>query len=401
MTEYTSQSEHPLSCATTPDIRLVICDSIRLVKEADWDGLLTDDDVYLSRDYLQALEDGMRESIEFRYVIYYCEQYEPIGLAYFQSVDLIDNGSKYREAVKSLGGVIGQRIVKEMKLRTLVCGNVFHCGEHGYRFSDTLTEQQALDTVQVTISRLKKGNRFDKKVGIVLFKEFYPESFTVSDSLLKKKYHRFPMDVNMVMDIAPHWKTTDDYLGDLTSKARTRYKSIVKKSRALEIRRLDAKGIDDILPEMDTLFEQVLVNSPFIFGRLRMAVYADWKRRLGDRLIFHAFYLEGRLVGFNSAFVMGEMLDVHYVGMDYSINKEHMLYQRMLVDIIEESISRGLKQIHFGRTAEQAKSSFGARPVSMMLYTKHRNSIANRLIGPLMSSVKETEFDLRSPFKKD
>ncbi|NNC82047.1 MAG: GNAT family N-acetyltransferase, partial [Flavobacteriales bacterium] len=109
---------------------------------------------------------------------------------------------------------------------------------------------------------------------------------------------------------------------------------------------------------------------------------------------------EGKLVGFLSAFDCGEELEVHYVGLDYDCNRELGLYQRMLVEFLRRAIEGGHQRINYGRTAEQAKSSLGAEPVEMRLYTKHRNMIANRLITPLMASVAPNSFELRSPFKQ-
>ncbi len=401
MTEHIDFPNGPSACSDSPHIHLVIHDSIHLVKREDWDPLAQQGGLYLQFDYLRVLEKEMTGSMEFRYVTYYCDNYEPLGIAYFQVVDLIDNGSKYRDAVAKMGAGLGARIVKEMKLRSLVCGNVFHCGDNGYFCTDKVKESEAILAIESTMERLKHGGRLDTKVSIVLFKEFWPHQFEDAKILTDKKFHKFPMDVNMVMDVRPEWSNMDEYMSALTSKSRTRIKSILKKSASIDIRALDADEIAGYEKEMDVLFESVLKHSPFIFGRLEMAVYSQWKEVLGDKLMFHGLFIDDKLVGFNSAFIMDDdVLDVHYVGIDYELNGEHMTYQRMLIDIVDFAIKNKLKQINFGRTAEQAKSSFGATPVSMMLYTKHRSAIANKLIGPLMSSVKETEFEIRKPFKE-
>ncbi|MEZ4738818.1 MAG: hypothetical protein R2818_05530 [Flavobacteriales bacterium] len=73
--------------------------------------------------------------------------------------------------------------------------------------------------------------------------------------------------------------------------------------------------------------------------------------------------------------------------------------QRMLVDLLEVALKKGVDKIHFGRTAEQAKSNLGAVPVEMRFYVKHRNRLANKLVGPFLRSIRPDGFEQRSPFK--
>jgi hypothetical protein len=110
--------------------------------------------------------------------------------------------------------------------------------------------------------------------------------------------------------------------------------------------------------------------------------------------------MDGRLVGFNAAFVLGDALDAQFVGIDYARNQDHMIYQRMLLDLLEVALARGLRRINLGRTAEQAKSALGAWPVGLLFYVKHRNRVANRIIGPFLRKVRPAAFEQRWPFRK-
>lgn len=383
-----------------PKVRLIISDSVELLNKEDWNAVLQKESIFLDTDYLKGLEKAMEASMEFRYVIYYCEKYTPIGIAYFQVVDLVDTGSKYADAVKKLGKGIGSKIVSELKVRSLVQGNVFHCGEYGYRFSEKVTSSEQLSLLENTANRLKQDGDLNSKVSIVVFKEFWPQSFPVSEELVGMRYHMFRMDMNMVMDLDSEWKGIDSYAQSLTSKSRTRLKSILKRSSDLTFTDWGADEIRTNMKKLDVLFKNVLDRSSFTFGVLEIEAYAQWKELIGDRLFFQAVHCNSELVGFMSAFLSESDLDVHYVGLEYTCNEEIGLYQRMLIEFLRYGIQQKVERINFGRTAEQAKSSLGARPVEMRLYTKHRNIIANKLIAPLMASVVPSEFELRSPFKK-
>ena len=72
----------------------------------------------------------------------------------------------------------------------------------------------------------------------------------------------------------------------------------------------------------------------------------------------------------------------------------------MLYDAVDLSIQNGIGELRLGRTAELLKSSIGAEPVNMKLYLRHRNGISNKMIGPLISSISPSEYELRPPFKK-
>lgn len=388
----------PSDLATS--VRTSLHDSIHMIHREDWAEVTVDASPYLQYDHLRALEDVMSAAMEFRYAIYYCPQNLPIGVAYFQVVELVDNGSAYREAVGRLGRGIGYRIIKDLKVRSLVSGNVFHCGDHGSFFKKGVSDAYRFMAVEDTMRKLDKGGYCTPIASVLLFKDLWPAQFEGAESLSKENYHPLAMDVNMVMDIDPAWRTLADYQEALTSKARTRIRAVISRSSALEVRSMTVEEIRISAPRLQELLDQVLARSPFTFGRLKVDVYAHWKEQLGDRLLFHGFFLNDELVGFNTAFVFNDTIDVQYVGFDYDLNAAHMIYQRMLVDVLEFAMDNQLRRINFGRTAEQTKSNLGALPVDMRFYVKHRNRLANKLVGPFLRSVKPETYEQRSPFKK-
>ena len=116
--------------------------------------------------------------------------------------------------------------------------------------------------------------------------------------------------------------------------------------------------------------------------------------------MFHGFYLNDELVGFSAAFIHHDTLDAQFVGINYDLDQEHFIYQRMLIDLLEYALENDLRTIKFGRTAEQAKSNIGALPQPLVWYVKHRNRLANKVIGPFIRGVVPNKFELREPFKK-
>lgn len=387
------------NCVPSDELLLSIHDSIHHVSRDSWEAVVQDSSPYLRYDYLAALEDAMSGTMDFRYVLYYCPSHDPMGVAYFQSVDFEDNGSKYREAVDEVGSGIGKSIIRDKKVRSLVNGNVFHCGEHGFMFSEGVAPKDQLKAIDSAMGRLKGDQTIKPRASAFLLKDMWPGLNGLGDVLEKNSFHPLRIDHNMVLEVPSRWASIEDYEKELKKKARTRLRAIRKRSDSLERRYPTAAEIGNMEEELQHLFDQVLDRSPFVFGRLNVGVYEQWKRDFGEDLLFITYHLNEELVGFASAFHHRGTLDVHYVGFDYDRNKEHMIYQRMLLDMLEEGIARRCGRIIYGRTAEQAKSNLGAEPVEMGVYVKHRSRLANKLISPLIASVTPTEFETRHPFR--
>lgn len=382
-----------------PALRLSLHDSIHLVHRADWDGATIGGSPYLGHAYLCALEDAMRGRMEFRYALFHDAQYQLVGAAAFQVVDFEDNGSKQADALCRLSG-LEARIRRDLKVRSLVCGNVFHCGDHGAHFAAGIARELQLRALEQAMEQLRADERLLPRVSALIFKEHWPAPDDDHSALLAKGYHELATDANMVMDLDPSWRTIEDYQAALTAKARTRFNAIRKRSARLEVLDMGVQGIAGHQTAMQRLFDAVLEQSPFVFGRLQVGVYADWKRILGDRMSLRGYFLQEELVGFSAAFVNGDCLDAQFVGIDYARNREHGIYLRMLAELVESAIGKRLRRINFGRTSEQAKSSIGAVPVRMRVLVKHRSRVANKLIGPFFRKVKPAAFEARLPFRR-
>ena len=156
-------------------LRLSIHDSVHLIHREDWEAVAKQAVRYLRYDHLSALEDAMSGAMEFRYALFHDAAYRPVGLACFHILDLEDNGSVYGERLCKLGSAIGSRIVKELKVRSLVCGNVFHCGDHGAHFMKGVPREQQVRSLEMAMEQLRADERLEPRVSALLFKEFREE----------------------------------------------------------------------------------------------------------------------------------------------------------------------------------------------------------------------------------
>ena len=92
-------------------------------------------------------------------------------------------------------------------------------------------------------------------------------------------------------------------------------------------------------------------------------------------------------------------LDAHFIGIDYSKNKEFGVYTRILNDYVRLGIETKAKQINLGRTASEIKSTLGAKPETLTCYFKHRRKLTNAFIKPFVKNVTIKTFKQHQPFK--
>jgi hypothetical protein len=111
-------------------------------------------------------------------------------------------------------------------------------------------------------------------------------------------------------------------------------------------------------------------------------------------------FLDDKLCGFSTLYMCKGIVHVHYIGLDYEINKTHKLYNRMLLDVLRIAIENKIDKIHFGRTATEIKSTIGAKPIVLNAYLKVNNRFLNRIAPYFLKRIKVPHFVIRNPFRK-
>ncbi|MDO3695690.1 hypothetical protein QVZ41_12645 [Wenyingzhuangia sp. chi5] len=364
----------------------------------DW-SLVRHHNLYLTAPYLRAIENSQIPYLSFLYVIVYQREI-PVGVLYFQNIE-ITNGFYFQDTFpKELKKRITTKMLKSLCGNLLVCGNFFATGENGFALHDDISSKIVYDVLKDLKSVLKKtknplGSSF------TLFKEFWGNQELVIQQTLDKKYHSFEIDVNMVLSISNNWHTFQEYLGDMTTKYRTRAKSVYKKTESVKAREFSAVEIKASQSLIHELYVSVVNTASFNMVKFTEENFYQFKKELKENFVFTGYFLENALVAFSTACFTDSGLDANYVGINYQINKSMPLYQRILYDYVQLAITNQVKELRLGRTAELMKSSLGAEPVPMKLYIKHDLQMVNTLIKPLVKKVKPSTYELRSPFKKD
>ena len=364
---------------------------------SNWDGLALNN-IFLSKDYLKILEKSAPENMVCHFIGFFRDK-ELVGIALSQFLDL-NKLESFGERDRCIKTSIRNSIFKNFCSHVLILGNNMLTGQNAYAFSDRIDKNTALLCLKTASKKLEtifknKG----QKVHITTFKDFPQEETAAFQNAGFQDYFQFSTQPNMIFDIPTHWKTEQDYINALSKKYRDQYKRARKKADGVVKIKMH---LEDIIKHEETIYDlyfHVAKNAHFNTFFLAKNHFQFLKEILKDKFLFYGYFLDKKLVGFNTIIKNGEVMDTYFLGYDESIQREKMLYLNMLYDIIAYSINKGFKEIVFARTALEIKSAVGAKPQEMFGYMKHSNIILDTVIEKLFCYLEpEVVWQERNPF---
>lgn len=373
------------------------------IPQTVWDDFSNVNNIYFSKPYLRSLEEHNAHRIQFFYIVVFWNS-EAISIATIQVLefdfmdsDFTSNSNKFVQKVSDrLSCLLKRNYVKMM-----ICGNVFLSGEHGIYIKPKEDKKLVLEQIVKGIQVIVNANRYLKKwVDIILLKDFITASLPITNNLKQYNFTPVKVDPNMVLSLNPEWKDFDDYLASFKSKFRVKARKAYKTSGQLEAKDFSFEDIKIYKKELTQLYDNVKNKAKFNPESLNLSTYSSLKKVLNEKFIFKAYFLNDKMVGFMSGVINGNTLDAHYVGIDYGLNKKCAIYSRMLYDYVKIGIENNLKEINFGRTAGEIKSTLGATPQELTCYMRHKRSVANFIFKPFLKKIKPTVFEQRYPFKE-
>ncbi len=375
--------------------------SVDDISEEIWQSLNCENNIYFQRDFLKSIEKN-HPNIIFSYIVLLDKNNHPEAFASLQIVSFYMNDLKkdfelFLTKIKAIGRKL--RLIPNKKpLKLLISGNTFVSGEHGIFIKDNKDKQLIIKKLAKAILHFVNSNS-KLKIDAFLLKDFVNESLFITDELKGFNYHPFSVEPNMQLQLSNNWQNFDDYLAAMKTKFRVKARKAFKQSANIKIEQVTLKNIDEQLPEMEMLYKKVAQNADFNLSTFNLNSYKDLKQYLNEKYILKTYWLDGKIVGFISGLVNKNELDAHFVGIDYQLNRQYAIYQRMLYDYIETAIDLQLKTVNFGRTASEIKSSVGAVPQDLTMYLRHKKSLTNKILKLFLQKIQPTPFKQKLPFK--
>ncbi|HSN47425.1 MAG TPA: GNAT family N-acetyltransferase, partial [Flavobacterium sp.] len=320
----------------------------------NWNRLALEN-IFLSKEYIAVLEKSAPTNMTCHYIGLFKDG-ELAGIAMSQFLDL-NQMESFGERDKCMKTIVRNVVFKNFCSHILIIGNNMLTGQNTYAFSDKIDAIEGLQGLKISAKKLevifkKKG----LKVHVTTFKDFAMEETAGFEQAGYKNYFQYSTQPNMLFDIPSNWKSEQDYISALTKKYRDQYKRARKKAEGIEKRKMH---LEDIIKHEKTIYDlyhHVAKNAHFNTFFLPKNHFRTFKETLKDKFLFYGYFLDEKLIGFNTLIKNGEVMDTYFLGYDDSVQREKMLYLNMLYDMVAYSINKGFKEIIFARTALEIRA---------------------------------------------
>jgi hypothetical protein len=364
--------------------------TIEEVGESKWDTMVSKR-FFLSYRYLKTLELACPQ-LSYRYVLVY-DNSAFVGLFYFQIIPF--SGEALRNYLPTSNSIFkGLYDYTLAKVRTdlLVLGNVIFTCENGVLISDKY-KSSAEELMSDTIAKVKESMD-SKPLGTMISESIK----TVSNTLFcPKKFHPFHVEDRMELNLEG-MNSFDDYLNKMQSKYRLRVRKVLDLNLDTCFLDIDKENFYAYRSQIETLFLNVLTNSKFKLTTISVDYFHQFLKSV-DRFKMKGIFIGDKMVGFVSYFQLDSIVEVHYVGLDYHFNHTHKIYNYILVKMIQVAYQESVGKVCFGRTAQELKSTLGARPFSTLSSLKINNSFLNIFTPIFLGAMVPELWTPRSPFK--
>lgn len=365
---------------------------------SSWDELAAEN-IFLTKRYLEILEKSAPTNMECHFIGLYKND-ELVGIALSQFIDA-NQLTSFGDRDKCIKSYIRNFFFKNFSSHVLFIGNNMLTGQNAFCLCPNADKKAAIDALKKAAEKLKilyknKG----KKIHLTTFKDFDSDDVTDFKNVGFNASYQFTIQPNMIFDIQRNWKSEDDYIAALSKKYRDQYKRSRKRAEGIEKRKLHLEDIIKLEETIYDLYFHVAKNAPFNTFFLAKNHFRVFKETLKDQFLFYGYFLDEKLIGFNTLIKNGDTIDTYFLGYDDTIQKDKMLYLNMLYDMIAYSINKGYKKIVFARTALEIKSSVGAKPQKMYGFIEHSNKLLNKNMSRIFQYLEpETVWKERNPFK--
>lgn len=370
-----------------------LADSVDYFDVARWDTLTTNTSLFLSRRYLQVLEEAGPENLSQRYAMIFRGR-DAVAAVAAQCITVSAARVRKTPRHEKLASAL-----EKVQERLLVCGNVLSWGMHGVAIAPGEDRALLWPAVAEALYRLRRADKLSGDTDLVMVKDISDEHEAETAALAKFSYRPLETDPNMELEISPRWRSFEDYLASLNSKYRKTCRQIEKDVEAAGCR---VEELTDVSRYADTLYELYLQThrkARLRLVTLRPSFFPTLAARLGDDMRWTVVKRDDELLGFVNTVKDGDTAVGYYIGFDRAENAKFPIYFRLLQTVVDDAIRFGCNRLSLGRTALEPKARLGARPAPMRVWIRHRIPALNILVRALLRTVEHDEAPERNPFK--
>ena len=363
-----------------------IVDSINALNEKEWDSKFENINPFLNTNFLKIFEN--HKSVNSLVPIYIITKK---GICYGQIIKI--DGSKIANYLSNDRRFsFKNKNLKKIKLQFFCFGNVYLTNVPSCNFENEKISEEELGTIFSTLK--EKYN-----VKFFFLPDYFLNSLNIEKETKKKLSPVFEIDPDMILELNERWNSLEDYTKDVSSKYKKRIRAVYNKSKSLVVKEIKKSDINSILPELQTLYNNVHNKSSFSGPIFNIRCYEDLANCSVINFCIYGYYLKEYLIGFSSEFYFEKKLYSYFIGLDYGYNKKYSLYNRILYDSICHGIEKKASKIIYGRTASEFKSTIGAVPLKSKSALYIDSKILRFFLYPIIKKLSPKKWKQRNPFK--
>lgn len=345
-------------------------------------------------DYYLFLEEVRPQDIDFRYFYIFKKDDNgreiPCARLYLQIVRFNQKNISLSNPLLSFSV---SSFLRLRPFKLMIFGNSFAVDFPPVHFDEKTIDANTLTDLICTIS-----HRF--KHDVLILKDI-PNQLD-SDLRKREKLEVYKADLTMTLTLRERWKNFNDYLSDLNKKYRKRAEKILLKGSNLELREIKINDFANYASRINELLTQVAKKQMIRIGIVDDRYILNYMNRFPASFKLHGIFLNSQLIAFYTSIDRGKMLEIHYIGMDYTYNESHALYFNILFFSLKQAILEGRKSLELGRTAREAKASLGAEAEFFNDYIRINHPLARFLTRSLTTIFQRSMGDQwmnRKPLK--
>lgn len=389
----------------------VFADRIGYLSSAQWDQLADNASVFIQRSYLEVVESHGPDNLTGRYALIFRDR-QPVAavsaqIASLRGSDLVkridghDNSEarRVKKALSKASQKLKSKAIDRVKAKVLVCGNLLSWGMHGVAFASDENPADLWPAVAEAMYRIRRAEKLSSHVGVVMIKDVPDEHADHAAALKRFSYDAIDPEPDIILAIAPEWRSHADYLNALDRKYRKATVKVLESVTEAGYTVEPAVDIDAIAPRLYELYMHVHERAAVRPFTLPPSFIPSLASALGPRFRCTVVRRDNEIAGFVTTLKDGDTAVGYYLGYDPAVNESVPVYFRLLQAVVSDAIELGCTRLSLGRTALEPKARLGAQPVPLRLYLRHRQPILNTILRPLLGLVPHHDAPERNPSK--
>ncbi len=350
-----------------------VFESIDCIAPKLWDELVGRRSITFSHAFWRVIEQSHLNDLEYRYVVFFDADDQPIGLTtfYLVTTDIAIFAPLWLRTIL----IQARRFYGNfLKLKMLECGTPIILNSPPFVVHPDFEMDDLIEPLHET---LKQQARKDG-VLLMLLRDFESSDRWLFEPLKALGYHEVMGLPNTYLDIC--WSKIEAYRADLKSYYRSKVNNHLRKNAELDVHH---DMLDDFAHLADELCAQWMNVHERAHEFQREVLTPIFYRELSEQLRPHAkilrFYKEDRWVG--HALLLHDRDEVRWLYFGRAEPVNDSLYLYVVQAVIQTTIELGAKRLEMGLTTYPIKQDAGARLEPIRFAIRSPNDLINPIVG--------------------